>query len=291
MSYEPYRPSGFKLLPEIVKNLLIINGIFFLATMLLQQKGLDLTDTLGLHYFSSEKFRPYQLLTYMFMHGSFPHILFNMIALWMFGQAIENTWGGKKFLIYYIFCGLGAAVTHYAVVYFTLQPAIDAINNFLSHPTHTVSELQNLLNSDLFSKFSSSELNDSKAVFIQKFNAMLETNPEKAFDLSIQYMNDFKREVLNAPVVVGASGAVFGLLLAYGMLFPNSLIYVYFMIPLKAKYFVIIYGAIELFSGIADVAGDNVAHFAHLGGLIFGFILITYWKNQNRRRNPFNTNY
>ena len=93
---------------------------------------------------------------------------------------------------------MGAAVTHYAVVYFTLQPAIDAINNFLSHPTHTVSELQNLLNSDLFSKFSSSELNDSKAVFIQKFNAMLETNPEKAFDLSIQYMNDFKREVLNA---------------------------------------------------------------------------------------------
>ena len=291
MSYEQYRPSGFKLLPEIVKNLLIINGIFFLATVLLQRQGADLTDTLGLHYFASEKFRPYQLITYMFMHGSFPHILFNMFALWMFGQAIENIWGGKKFLIYYIFCGLGAAVTHYAVVYFTLQPAIDAMNNYLVHPTHTVNELQNLLNSDVFSKFSSNELNESKAAFIQKFNAMLEVNPDKAFDLSVQYMNDFKKEVLNAPVVVGASGAVFGLLLAYGMTFPNSLIYVYFMIPLKAKYFVIIYGAIELFSGIANVAGDNVAHFAHLGGLIFGFILIMYWRNNNRSRTNFNTNY
>src|SRR5436190_8388189 len=111
MPYEPYRPSGFKLLPEVVKNLLIINGIFFLATIRLQRQGSDLTDTLGLHYFASEKFHPYQLITYMFMHGSFPHILFNMIALWMFGQAIENIWGGKKFLIYYILCGLGAALT------------------------------------------------------------------------------------------------------------------------------------------------------------------------------------
>src|SRR5689334_1805014 len=115
MALEQYRPSGFKLLPEVVKNLLIINGIFFLATVVLENRGIDLTDILGLHYFDSPKFRPYQLLSYMFMHGNFGHIFFNMFALWMFGAAIENIWGGQRFLIYYIFCGLGAAITHYAV--------------------------------------------------------------------------------------------------------------------------------------------------------------------------------
>lgn len=289
MSIEQYRPSGFKLLPEVVKNLLIINGIFFLATMLLQRQGADLTDTLGLHYFASEKFRPYQLFTYMFMHGNFTHILFNMFALWMFGQAIENIWGGKKFLIYYIVCGLGAAVTHYAVVYFTLQPGLEVLNDYVSHPTYD--KLQSFINSDVFKNFPSTDMANHYNEFSRKFNELTAIDPKGAIQLSVEYMQQFRADYLNAPVVVGASGAVFGLLLAYGMLFPNSLIYVYFLIPLRTKYFVIIYGLIELFSGIANVPGDNVAHFAHLGGLLFGLLLILYWRNKNRSRTNFDTNY
>lgn len=243
MPIEQYRPSGFKLLPEVVKNLLIINGIFFLATVILENRGIDLTDLLGLHYFASAKFHPYQLITYMFMHGSVSHILFNMFALWMFGSAIENFWGPKKFLGYYLFTGIGAALTHYAIVYYQLNPALTEISNYISSHNLNPAELDQ--------------------VYQQR------------------------TELLNAPIVVGASGAVFGLLLAYGMMFPNSLLYVYFAIPIKAKYFVIIYGLIELFSGVASRPGDNVAHFAHLGGLLFGFILIMFWRFQKRRRNKY----
>jgi membrane associated rhomboid family serine protease len=285
MPIEQYRPSGFKLLPEVVKNLLIINGIFFLATVVLQRQGADLTDTLGLHYFASEKFRPYQLITYMFMHGSFAHIFFNMFALWMFGSAVENIWGGKKFLIYYLFCGFGAAVTHYAVVYFTLQPGLEFINDYISHPDFD--KLQTFINSDALKSFQSQEMVDHYNNFTRKFNSMVNGDFKGAMQLSVDYMKNFRSDYLNAPVVVGASGAVFGLLLAYGMMFPNSIIYIYFAIPLKAKYFVIIYGLVELFSGVANIQGDNVAHFAHLGGLLFGALLILYWRAQNRRRNNF----
>lgn len=116
---------------------------------------------------------------------------------------------------------------------------------------------------------------------------MLNTDNSAAMKLSVDYMQQFRSDMLNAPVVVGASGAVFGLLLAYGMIFPNNLIYIYFVIPLKAKYFVVVYGLIELFSGVANMRGDNVAHFAHLGGLLFGFILIMFWRYQRWRRNKF----
>ncbi len=280
-----YRPSAFKLLPEVVKNLLIINGIFFLATIVLERQGIDLADTLGLHYFSSPKFRPYQLITYMFMHGSLGHIFFNMFALWMFGSAIENIWGGKKFLIYYIFCGLGAAITHYAVVYFTLQPGLEFINDYIANPSFD--KLQTFINSDTLKSFSSQDMIEHYNAFTAKFNLMVNGDFKGAIELSVDYMQSFRGDFLNAPVVVGASGAVFGLLLAYGMMFPNSLLYVYFAIPIKAKYFVIIYGLIELFSGVANIQGDNVAHFAHLGGLLFGLILILFWRYQRWRRNKF----
>lgn len=285
MSIQQYRPTGFKFLPEVVKNLLIINGIFFLATAILAQRGIDLTDTLGLHYFESEKFHPYQIITYMFMHGSFTHILFNMFALWMFGAALENFWGPKKFLTYYIFTGIGAAITHYAVVYFTLQPSLQYINDYLAHPG--LDNLQAFINSDAFKNFSSKEMTDHYNEFSKTFNSLVNVNYDAALKLSIDFMTNFRTDLLNAPVVVGASGAVFGLLLAYGMLFPNSIIYVYFALPIKAKYFVILYGLVELYSGVANVQGDNVAHFAHLGGLLFGIILILFWRDQNRRRNKY----
>lgn len=234
MSYEQYRPSSFNLLPEVVKNLLIINGIFYLITLLAESKfGINLSDILGLHWVQSSAFRPYQLVTYMFMHGNFSHILLNMFALWMFGSNIENYWGPKRFLIYYMVTGLGAAVTHFAVLYFTqIQPAVSQLMSF------------------------SGQL------------------PDIEIEGALQNYYD------SIPAVVGASGAVFGLLLAFGMMFPNQLIYLYFFIPIKAKYFVILYGLIELYGGIANSEFDNVAHFAHLGGMLFGFLLIKNWQKK-----------
>jgi membrane associated rhomboid family serine protease len=286
MTLEQYRPQRFNLLPEVVKNILIINGIFFLATVVLRNQGIDLNDILGLHYFLSPKFRWYQFITYMFMHGNFAHIFFNMFAVWMFGAAVENMWGPKRFLQFYIIAGLGAAITHYSIVYFEMQPAVSFINDYINNPSYD--KLQALVNSDAFKNFSSQEMIDHYNQFSQRFNEIAQPNSPEAMQVSVDYIKEFRADVLNAPVVVGASGAVFGLLLAYGMIFPNSLIYLYLFFPIKAKYFVILYGAIELFSGIAQVPGDNVAHFAHLGGLLFGFLLIMYWRWKDRNRQGHN---
>ena len=196
------RPGGFTTV--VVKNLLIINALVYIATNILNFPGI--AERLVLYYPASEYFQPYQFITYMFMHGGFSHILFNMLGLWMFGSEIEYRFGPKKFLIYYIACGLGAAALHFGLVYFNIGDP---------YP------------------------------------------------------------------LLGASGAVFGLLVAYGMMFPNNIIMPLFPpIPMKAKYFVMIYAGIELFSGIGRFSGDNVAHFAHLGGAITGFILIMIWKRR-----------
>jgi membrane associated rhomboid family serine protease len=234
MSYNNYRPGGFSLLPEVVKNLLIINGIFFLITIVVGNRfNIDLNQILGLHYPQSDAFKPYQIVTYMFMHGNLTHILMNMFALWMFGTNIENYWGGKRFLTYYLITGLGAAAIHYIVIYFVdVYPKLQLINNALAE------------------------------------GQIIETE-------------SYKTIIYNSiPPVVGASGAVFGLLLAFGMLFPEQMIYIYFAIPIKAKYFVILYGLFELFTGVYGSSADNVAHFAHLGGMLFGFILIKYWRKK-----------
>ncbi|MBK6988430.1 MAG: rhomboid family intramembrane serine protease [Bacteroidia bacterium] len=248
----------------------------------MESRGVELTDVLGLHYFLSDKFKIWQFVSYMFMHGSFMHIFFNMFAVFMFGAAIESVWGPKKFLTYYILTGLGAAVAHYAIVYYQMQPAIAFLNDYIDAPSMT--KLQGLINSDAFTNFSSREMLEHYNSFTASFNELANTDQAAAMQLSVDFVKEFKADVYNAPVVVGASGAVFGLLLAYGMTYPNNIIYIYFAIPLKAKYFVILYGLIELFSGVANVPGDNVAHFAHLGGLITGLIIIQYWKKNNRKR-------
>ncbi len=239
---EQFRPTGFKVLPPVVKNLLIINTLFFIGTIAFSSK-IDLNEYLGLHYFTSPMFRPHQLVTYMFMHGSFTHILFNMFALWMFGNALENVWGPKRFLVYYMVTGIGAGLIQILVLYFR------------------ISHIESGLDPEMIS-------------YVQ----------EKGYDLLKEGKNFAdpvigKLNLLINTTTIGASGAVFGILLAFGMMFPNSLIYVYFAIPVKAKYFVMIYGAIELFSGISGTA-DNVAHFAHLGGMIFGYLLLLYWKKR-----------
>jgi membrane associated rhomboid family serine protease len=239
---EQFRPTGFKVLPPVVKNLLIINTLFFLGTIAFSSR-IDLSEYLGLHYFTSPVFRPHQLVTYMFMHGSFTHILFNMFALWMFGNTLENVWGPKRFLVYYMVTGIGAGLIQLLVLYFR------------------ISHIESGLDPEMIS-------------YVQ----------EKGYDLLMEGKNFAdpvigKLNILINTTTIGASGAVFGILLAFGMMFPNSLIYVYFAIPVKAKYFVMIYGAIELFSGISGTA-DNVAHFAHLGGMIFGYLLLLYWKKR-----------
>jgi membrane associated rhomboid family serine protease len=199
-----------------------------------------------------------------------------MFALWMFGNAIENVWGPRKFLIYYLVTGIGAAITHYVVFYFEISPVMAAIDSYLNNPTPE--NLNIFLKSGYF-KITSVELQDNFNIFREQYNQMLFSDPIKALQLSVDFISQYKIDFLNAPVVVGASGAVFGILLAFGMMFPNALIYVYFAIPVKAKYFVIIYGAIELFSGVYD-KGSNVAHFAHLGGMVFGYLLLLYWKKR-----------
>lgn len=238
-----YRPTS-NTLPPVVKNLIIINVIMLLATYILSVRGINLPSILGLHYFQSPEFRPYQLVTHIFMHGGFTHLLFNMFALWMFGRVLESVWGPKRFFIYYFVTGLGAAVLHSFVNFIEFQHLAskmtpEAVQMVMTEGTELFNQGKNFVDADA-----------------GKLNMML-----------------------NIPTV-GASGAVFGILLGFGMLFPNTQLMLLFPpIPIKAKYFVMGYGAIELYLGITS-QGSNIAHFAHLGGMLFGFIMIKYW-NRN----------
>lgn len=224
-----YSPSGFSFLPVVVKNLLIINALLFLADFALARFGIDLSNTLGLHFFMASDFRPWQLLTYMFMHGNFSHLFFNMFALWMFGATLENNWGPKRFLLFYILCGLGAGLMQEGVQYIEYVTSL--------------SQYQNV------------NLGGGQIIPMSQY--------------------------LNYMTTVGASGAIYGLLLAFGMMFPNSMIYLYFLVPIKAKWFVIGYAVIELLTGIFST-GDHVAHFAHLGGMLVGLIILLVWKRKGR---------
>lgn len=274
------RPNGFSILPPVVKNLLIINVLFFLASLALGSAfRIDLVDILGLHYIKAPAFKPFQYITYMFMHSTtnFTHILFNMFALWMFGNTLENIWGGKKFLKYYLLTGIGAALVYSVWISFELAPTISAIDAFLSEPTlqgfavFRASPHFSILNYDVQNQYNN---------FVNIYNQNIVGNSSAALQACVNFMSDYKTEYLNAHTVVGASGAVYGILLAFGMLFPNSVIYLYFAIPIKAKWFVLIFGALELYSGISNQPGDNVAHFAHLGGMLIGLIILLYWKKR-----------
>jgi membrane associated rhomboid family serine protease len=246
MTNQQFRPGGFRILPPVVKNLLIINGLFFLATISLQSGfKIDLNTSWGLYYIGSEQFRPFQFLTYMFLHGDITHLFFNMFAFWMFGNAIENYWGPKRFLIYYFATGIGAAIVQMLVSYIRYSLVKDSIP-------------EEALNDIIYNGYG----------YLQEHKNFVDPVLAKV------------NLIFNAPTV-GASGSVFGILLAFGMLFPNALIYLYFAIPIRAKWLVIGYGALELWSGLAASPGDNVAHFAHLGGMIFGFILIKIWKKKD----------
>ncbi len=249
----------------------------FAATWVLKNRmNIDLNEILGLHYITASDFKPFQFVTYLFMHGDLSHLFFNMFAVWMFGSTLENVWGAKRFLIYYLVTGFGAALIQYLVFFIETGPIIDAITAVQNNLTpESFEELVN--NAEFQNKFNY-EIVGKYEVFASEYNSLLHTSPEKAMSLASQFLIDFKQAYLNAHVVIGASGSLFGLLLAFGMMFPNTLLYVYFLVPIKAKWFVMIYGAIELISGLRSNPEDNVAHFAHLGGMLFGFILIMIWK-------------
>jgi len=235
--------GGYFSLPPVVKNIILINVLMLLVDFAAKSAfGVDLTMVLGLYFPKSDQFMPVQIVTHMFMHGGFWHIFFNMYALYIFGQVLENVWGPKRFFIYYIICGLGAALTHETVI--------------ASQYAH----LAQSLNPDSLQKV----LNEGTALFRER---QLFTDPDMQ---KLQLL-------LNTPTV-GASGAVFGILLAFGVLFPNTQLMLLFPpIPIKAKYFVLIYGGIELYMAVTQ-PGSNIAHAAHLGGMLFGYIMIRYWR-------------
>lgn len=237
--------SLFRSIPTITKNLIIVNVIMWLATIVfMKTAGINLEQMLGLHYWRGSDFNPIQFFTYMFMHDStgLAHIFFNMFSLWMFGMTLERVLGGKRFLFYYVSCGLGAAVIQELVWEFTWKT---------------------------------------------EFLTLLAEQNGQALTLMQQYWNqgmlaDYAADYCNMLVTVGASGAVFGILLAFGMLFPNLPMYIIpFPFPIKAKWMVLGYGAIELLFGIGGIM-SGVAHFAHLGGMLFGFIMIKYWKHNGK---------
>ena len=219
-------------IPTITKNLLIINVLAFAAYYVFNMQGIDLNDILGLHFFLASDFKIYQLFTYMFMHGGVEHLFFNMFALWMFGCVVERIWGPKKFLFYYIFCGIGAGL-------------VQEVAQYIEYSVEGLATTNIVIFSD-----GTKMLTDA---------------------------------LLNKWTTVGASGAIYAILLAFGMSFPEERIFIFPLpIPIKAKWFIVIYIAIEVFT--AFFTTSNVAHFAHLGGMLFGYLLIKYW-----RRHPENS--
>lgn len=225
----------FRTIPPITKNLLIINFLAFLLTAVLEQRGIDLARVGGLHFFMASDFHFYQLVTYLFLHANFMHILSNMFGLWMFGCVIENVWGQKKFLFYYISCGIGAGLLQELAQFVSFY--------FMIHAQDASVGVSDLL------------------VIGQQLSTQL-----------------------NGWTTIGASGAVYAIILAFGMTFPNERLFIIpIPFPIKAKWFVIIYVAFEFVAALGS-SGDGVAHTAHLGGMLFGFLMIRYWNRHPGQR-------
>ena len=230
-------------MPPIVKNLIFLNIIMLLAYYAAGSVfAIDLNRILGIYFIKSDHFRPFQIITHMFMHGGFTHLFFNMFALYMFGQVLEQVWGPRRFFVYYIVTGLGAMLIHEAVIAFQYYRVMSVISP---------EQLQEVL--------------DNGSAYLLQGKG---------------YIDPLMKElqaILYTPTV-GASGAVFGVLLAFGVLFPNTQLMLLFPpIPIRAKYFVMIYGGIELYLAVTQ-PGSSIAHAAHLGGMLFGYILIRIWR-------------
>ncbi len=243
----------------VVKNILLLNILFFVAQLTLP----ELMNNLALYPFGSNYFKPWQLATHFFMHGGLVHLFFNMFALVIFGAHLERVWGPKRFLTYYMACAFGAAFLHQFVIFLELNSIVNLIsendwNILKEHGSNIFEEIK------------------TTGAYSTKYGIDLNKNENL-----VQYLF-----LSNIPML-GASGAVFGLLAAFGYLFPNTELRLLFPpIPIKAKYFVLGYAALELYLGFANNPSDNVAHFAHIGGALIGIILVLYWK---KNRNQFSS--
>ncbi len=260
-----YRPV-MNAIPPVVKNLIIINVLLLFATWVLQSQGIDLVEYLGMHYPGSDKFMMHQIVTHMFMHGGLAHLFFNMFALWMFGRVLESVWGSRRFLIYYFVTGFGAVALHMFVNHLEISSIQNAVEAFRNTPSP-----------ELLDQFVNKNLPNAAPRVRDFINAWYDNPTSTAHAAEgLSLMERILQMKMDIPTV-GASGAVFGVLLAFGVLFPNTQLMLLFPpIPIKAKYFVIAYGLIELYLGFTR-PGSNVAHFAHLGGMLFGYLLIKYW--------------
>ena len=263
----------FRLSP-VVKYLLIINVvIFFLSYLLLTQTGFNVNDYLALYYFASDNFEPWQFVTYMFLHANFNHILGNMIGLIIFGTWLEEVWGPQRFFQYYIITGIGAGILFMGVDYFEKAAIEEDVEVWLSEPDPTGFEL---LVAEHFSRSYNYE-----SGFIEAFYE----NPEsdRYEQQAVAFVQDAYNRQLNIPML-GASGAIFGILLAAGLLFPQRRIMLLIPpIPLRARILVVLYGAYEIYSIMQRAPDDNVAHFAHLGGMLVGFVLLKIWDEDRNR--------
>lgn len=269
-----FRPTRFEILPPVIKNLLIVNVLFFIAQNTIGRPGglLDLEDLLALHHVKSPLFKPWQLITHMFLHGNFMHLFGNMFALWMFGSALENLWGPKRFLTFYFICGIGAALMHLAFLWLDyrgllndflllkMHPSVDAITAFYQK----------------YGLFRDPEATNLVQGYLR------EPNNSFALEQAISYISDVTYATISTPTL-GASGAVFGVLAAFVYLFPNQYIYLYFLFPIKVKWMGLFYFGFEIYYALQNSAGDNVARWAHIGGGIVGFILVIFWNRTNRK--------
>ncbi len=258
-----------------VKYILWANIILFALEYVLGCWDIRLDNYLALYYVKSPYFKPMQFITYMFMHGGIMHIFFNMFALIQFGSAIESIWGIKRFTFYYMATGIGAGLINMVATHLELSPFLDAVNSYFSNPTpdtlESMANTSRFINPDVVCQWAD----------IWRAGKM---EPQAIIDESISQIQDLMNKHYLWQPMVGASGAIFGLLLAFGMMFPNLKLQIMFIpIDIPAKYFVALYGVIELVFGINDFQWDNVAHYAHLGGMLIGLMLMLWWK-----KNPHN---
>jgi len=263
----------FGRLTPIVKNLLILNvGVYLIQSFL----NIPFIEIGGLRYIFADDFRPYQFFTHLFIHGGLGHLFGNMFALFIFGPLLERFWGGQRFLVFYLVTGLGAALLYSAINFYEVSQLEKAVAYYMQEPTPD--KFDTFIRDNAEFAWRSSE--------VQQFVSDYYDSPQNQslVNQSEQLAQQILRQKANIPMV-GASGAIFGILMAFGLLFPNTeLFLLFFPFPIKAKYFVLFYGLYELWAGFGRVPGDNVAHFAHLGGMLFAFILIKIWKGE---RNSF----
>lgn len=268
-----FRPSRFEILPLVIKNLLIICGLIYLAQFTFSGKGNTfLLDWFALHHVKSPLFKPWQLITHMFLHGDFWHLFGNMFALWMFGSVLESLWGPKRFLTFFFLCGIGAAAIHLGFLWYEYQGLLKDFMIIKLQPSS-----DNIIS--FYQKYGLAQHSDG-AFYLNQF--LSDTNNSTYLNQAAKFIAEITNKVVSEPTI-GASGAVFGVLAAFVYLFPNTYIYLYFFVPVKAKYLIILYGAYELYFAFKNSSGDNVAHWAHIGGALVGIILVINWNKKNKK--------